>query len=274
MKQAESSPTSNNTQAGTLKVPDGSPPPRIRLMESDAGSLVEREIFDPEELRTYAGSDPSTWIDIQGLGDEGRLQAIGNIFGIHSLALADAVNVPQRAKTQSYPGHMVVVIRTPLSPFEAGQRIPQVCILLADAYVVTFQERYFGFFDSVRERIRTEGSLIRASGPAFLAHALVDALIDHYYPIVGQLFDELDATEEEILDDLSPELVANLLSIQRRVTALRRVARPLVEALYQLSHVESPFISSSALVYLRDVDDHAQQIGGRLDSAKDTAPTR
>ena len=156
----------------TLQLPSGSPWPVIRVMEYDAERLVESEIEDPAELVPHANAPTTTWIDIQGLGDEDRLRAVAGILGVHEAALADAVNVPQRAKTQSYGDYLLVVIRAPQDPFHAGDAVPQVCLLIAGSNLVTFQERYFGFFDEVRNRIRDPQSLLRQSGPAFLAYSL------------------------------------------------------------------------------------------------------
>lgn len=257
--------------ARVLKLPKNSPPPRIRLMEYDAGTLIEKEIENPSELEPYAQTNRTTWIDIQGLGEEATLLAIAEIFEIHDVALADAVNVPQRAKVASYADHMVIVVRAPLLPFDPTVTVPQVCLLLSKGYLVTFQERYLGFFDGVRERIRDPESLLRRSGPAQLAFALADALVEQFYPVVDEIADRLDDLEQAILEDPDPALVSELHGLQRRITTLRRVARPQVEALHRLAITDSPLVPESTRVFLRDAEDHARQILGRLDSSREVA---
>jgi magnesium transporter len=255
----------------SLELPADSPPPRIRLMEYAADVLVEREIDDPEELSPHSDTPYTTWIDIQGFGDEARLRAVARIFGIHDTALADAVNVPQRAKVEDYRDHLLVVLRAPLQPFAPTDRVPQVCLLLADRYVVTFQERYFAFFDDVRARIRDDRSTLRRSSPALLAYALADALVDPYYPVVEEISDELDELETEILDDPSPRLVARVHQLQRAVTTLRRVARPQAEALYKLAHIDTRLIPAEDAIFMKDLEDRARQIMGRLDASREVA---
>ncbi len=254
-----------------LKLPRNSPAPRIRLMEFNRETLIESEVDDPAELAPYTHTENTTWIDIQGLGDEGRLRAVAHILGIHDLALGDAVHIPQRAKTHEYPEHVLAVLRAPLSPFTVAEGIPQVCILLSDRYIVTFQERHFGFFDGLRERIRNGRSLERGGGPAQLTYSLADALVDQYYPIVEEISDSLDQLEERILDNPTPGLVAELHGLQRRITALRRVARPQAEALHKLATLKSTIVPREAAVFLKDAEDHARQILGRLDAARDVA---
>lgn len=260
-----------HARPGAIFVPEGSPPPRIFYVEYDADVLEEGEVESPEELRCYAETERPTWIDIQGFGDEACLRAIGKIFGIHALALADAVNVPQRAKAQHYPDHILIVIHAPHGSFDANERMPQVAILLARDYVVTFQERHFGFFDAVRERIRNPHGLLRRSGPAYLTYALVDALIDQYYPLMVEIGTELDEIEEDIFERASPELVARLHALQRRTTQLLRVHRPQVDAVHQLVRHDSPLVPDSIRIYFGDVEDHARQILGSLDAARDSA---
>lgn len=260
-----------HARPGALFLPEGSPAPRIFYVEFDAEVLEEGEIDSPEELRCYAETERPTWIDIQGFGDEARLREIGEIFGIHALALADAVNVPQRAKAQRYPDHLLIVIHAPHPSFAADERLPQVAILLARDYVVTFQERPFGFFEEVHRRIRNPNGLLRRSGAAYLTYALVDALIDQYYPLMAEIAEELDAIEEDLFERASPELVARLHALQRRTTQLLRVHRPQVDAIHQLVRHDSALIPESIRIYFVDVEDHARQILGGLEATRASA---
>lgn len=257
--------------ASPLTLPKDSPPPKIRVMDFDETTLDEREIEDPRELEPFSRTTKTTWIDIQGLGDEETLRTVAGIFGIHEVALADAVNIPQRAKTHDYSDHILVVIRAPRQPFDGTKAVPQVGILLAGNYIVTFQERYFAFFDSVRMRVRDPASMLRRGGPSLLSYALADALVDTYYPIVEGISEQLDDVEARILENPTPDLVTKLHQLQRQITTLRRVARPQVEALYKLAHADSPLVPAESAVFLKEVEDHARQILGRLDAGRDIA---
>lgn len=260
-----------NARPGALFVPEDSPAPRIRFVEYDEEILEEGEVTSPEELRCYAETERPTWIDIQGFGDEACLRQIAKIFGIHSLALADAVNVPQRSKTQRYPDHLLVVVHAPHEAFDPSERIPQVAILLARDYVVTFQERPFGFFEEVRERLCSPASGLRRLGPSYLVYALIDALIDQFYPVLAEISAEIDEIEEAIYGHASPELVARLHALQRRTTQLLRVHRPQVDAVHQLVRNDNALIPDAIRIYFGDVEDHARQILGSLEASRDSA---
>src|SRR5688572_5467514 len=88
---------------GTLVVPASAQPPRITATEYAADHATTVEITDVEQLRPYLTGTTSVWIDIQGLGDERLLRALGELFSIHPLALEDVVNAPQRPKVEEYP---------------------------------------------------------------------------------------------------------------------------------------------------------------------------
>lgn len=260
-----------NSRPGALFVPEDSPPPRIRFMEYDEEILEEGEVEDAESLRCYAETERPTWIDIEGFGDEDCLRQIGRVFDIHTLALADAVNVPQRAKTQRYPEHLLIVIHAPDDGFAESERTAQVAVLLAREYVVTFQGRPFGFFEDVRERLRNPASGLRRLGPSYLAYALVDALVDRYYPLLAEIAEELDEIEEHIFTNASPDLVARLHRLQRRTTQLLRVHRPQVDAVHQLVRHDTALIPDAIRIYFNDVEDHARQILGSLEATRDSA---
>lgn len=111
---------------GTLAIPLGSPPPKITVVQYDADRVDRREIADVAELRGLYEARGVTWVDVQGLGDEATIRAIGEAFDLHPVALENAVNVPQRAKTELYEHHQLIITRTPVIDGELV-RTPQVC---------------------------------------------------------------------------------------------------------------------------------------------------
>jgi magnesium transporter len=255
------------SQPGTLKIPPGSPPPRIRVFEYGPDHAREIDVADPDELVPYAAGDTVRWIDVRGLGDEAVLRRIGEIFHIHPLALEDAVNVPQRAKSEVYEAHQLVIGRLPLLEEDGSATAPQVCFMIGAGYLLTFQERSFGFFSAVRERLRTGTGLIRSMGSDFLAYALLDTMIDHYYPIAERLSEWLEALEDEIIEQPHPDSLVRLHQIRRQLVMLRRTSWPQREALSALLRERTPFISEQVQVFLRDTHDHISQIVEMIDAS-------
>jgi magnesium transporter len=256
---------------GTLASPPASPFPKVTVVQYDSERVERREIHDVAELRAIRDDQRVTWVVVQGLGDEGIIRAIGEIFELHPVALENAVNVPQRAKTEVYEHHQLLIARTPCIDAAGLVRTPQVCFILGKHYLLTFQERYFGFFDPVRERIQAGIGAIRTDGPDYLAYALIDAMVDRYYPVAQYLTDGLEELEDIVVENPHPEVLARIHAYRRQLVVLRRVGWPQREAISAMLRERTPFFSDQEKVYLRDTYDHIAQIVELIDSAREMA---
>jgi magnesium transporter len=253
---------------GTLAIPLGSPPPQIRLVRYDADSIEEREVDDVATLANL-GEDRVTWIDVRGLGDEAVLRQLATLFGMHPLALEDAVNVPHRAASTLYENQQVLIARVPVIGEDGSIDAPQVCFVLGRRSLLTFQERPFGFFDPVRERLRAGIGPIRKLGPDYLAYALIDLLIDRYYPVVQELSEAMEELEEEVIEQPLEDSLAKIHQVQRKLVVIRRIGAPQREAIATLLRDHSPLVSEPVRVFLRDTHDHAAQIMEAVDSTRE-----
>jgi len=255
---------------GTLAIPPGSPPPKITVVQYDVDRVDRREISDVAELRGLDAGNRVTWVDVQGLGDETMIRAIGEAFDLHPVALENAVNVPQRAKTELYARHQLIIARTPLIEDDRVYT-PQVCFIVGERYLLTFQERYFGFFDPVRERIKAGIGAIRSAGPDYLAYAMIDAMVDRYYPVAQRLSDRLEELEDFVVENPHPEVLAHIHTARRQLAVLRRVGWPQREAISALLRDQTPFFGDQTKLFLRDTHDHIAQIVELIDSSREMA---
>jgi magnesium transporter len=259
------------SRPGTLVVSEEAPPPEIHVWEYDAAGAETRRIDDVEALAAYIDPERVTWIDVRGLGDEAVLRRIGEIFGLHPLALEDAVNVPQRAKSETFENHHLVIARIPLAEDDGRIDVPQVAFFIGGRTLITFQERYFGFFEPVRERLRAGQGPIWSAGPDYLAYALIDTLIDSYYPLAEELTEQLETLEDEVFEAPGSEVAGRIHKARRGLLVLRRVGRPQRQALRDLLVDPSPFVGHDVRVYLRDTFDHIAQIVELIDSSHEMA---
>ncbi len=256
-------------RVGTLAIPEDAPPPRIHVFDYSADACRESDIEDPDDLIPFIESNAKTWVDVQGFGDEAKLRRIGEILGLHPLTLEDATNVPQRAKNVIFEAYQLIIARAPQIA-DGKVEVPQVCLILGRNFVVTFQDRYFGFFDSVRDRIRLGvGRPIRQLGPDYLVYALLDTLVDHYFPIVEQLAESLEELEDEVSGRPGSTALGRLHQIRRQLVVIRRVGWPQREALRSVLLEDSPFITEAVRPYLKNTEDHAIQIMEAVDSSRD-----
>ncbi len=256
---------------GTLAIPPDSPPPKIFAVQYDADSVTRQEVADVETLRSLRDSGRVTWVDIQGFGDESRLRAVAKVFDLHPVVLENAVNVPQRAKSELYDQHQLIIARTPLIDDEGIVRTPQVCFVVGKRYLLTFQARYYGFFDPVRERIQDGLGALRHEGPDYLAYALIDAMIDRYYPVAQRLSDVLEELEDIVVEYPHPEVLSRIHSARRQLVVLRRVGWPQREAISALLREQTPYFNEKNKLYLRDTYDHIAQIVELIDSSREMA---
>lgn len=247
---------------GTLVIPETSPTPRVRMIRFGA-TEVQDASFDSGEtdgLAQALDENFVTWIDVQGFGDRELLKHFGETFGLHPLLLEDIVNMPQRPKAEAYGDQLLIIVRM-VHPLSSGKVIlEQVSVIVGKTYVLTFQEHYGDVFDPVRKRINDETSMVRKHGPDFLAYALIDTVIDGYYPVLEEIGDHLEDLETDVVSNPSPQLLSRLNQFKNQLVNMRRGIWPQREAIGQLARGDEGAISKEVRLHLRDTYDHCVQI--------------
>jgi magnesium transporter len=252
---------------GTLVADPTAQTPRIRVIAYGPEALIDREVMNVAELRPVLAEWPVVWVNIDGLGDAQVIREVGDLFGLHPLALEDVLHVTQRPKAEEYDGNLYLVLRMASS----GDRFAteQVSLFLGHNFVVTFQERLGDSFEQVRERLLKQRGQIRRRGADYLAYALVDATIDGYFPVLETYGDRLEAIEHSITEDPTVEALADVQRAKRDLRRLRRAIWPLREYLNGILREPTPLISEHTTVYLRDCNDHAVRILDLVESYRE-----
>jgi magnesium transporter len=256
---------------GTLAIPADAAPTRIHVYEYAEGVLRERDVDDARELAGYLKPETNVWVDVQGFRDEDKLWQMAEVFGLHPLVLEDATNVPQRAKSQVHAHEHVIVCRVPVLGAEGQVETPQACLIVGRGWLITVQDHSRGFFESVRSQLREGVDEIRKQGVDYLAYALVDAVVDRYFPVVTDLAEQLEDLEADVAERAHPSQLVSIQRVRRALAVIRRVGWPQREALGELAREPSPFFSESARVYLRDAEQHIRQIVELADSSRELA---
>lgn len=245
---------------GTLVIDESAPPPTMRVIDFAAETVEERVLDSVDEVADYLQRESVTWIDVQGLGDETLLRRLGEVCHIHALALEDAVNVPQRPKAESYEEHQLFITRMLRLLPEAELDTEQVSIFIGKTYVLTLQERPGDTFEPVRARIREGKGPIRRLGPDYLAYALIDTIIDGYYPVLEQLGEYLLGLEESAFEQPRRSTLRRIQRVRHELLRLRRAVWPQREAINSMIRDENPLVTGAVRLYLRDCYDHAIQV--------------
>ena len=259
---------------GTLLAAPGASPAAIRVIAYGPNRHEDREVDDVEALaalldRDLAGDWPVVWINVDGLGDLEAVRALGERFGLHPLAVEDVVHNHQRAKVERFEGHDFLVAR--MVKHVGALDSEQVSFFLGQRWLLTFQERPGDVFDAVRRRIAAGQGRIRGMGADYLMYALLDSLIDAYFPVLEAYDDKLEALELEVLANPDEAVVGRLYAIKTDLMVLRRAVWPLREAASSLMRDPSPQISDETRIFLRDCYDHTVQLIDLVESWRELA---
>lgn len=239
-------------------------PSRLTRLRYNAQECREDEV-PTDQLKAHE-QGVVTWLDVEGLGDPQTLKALARTFRIHRLALED-VAYHQRPKVQTYDNHVVLVAQM---VHEESWELEQVTFLLTSDGLVTFQEGLPGdSFEPVRRRLREDLGVIRERGPDYLLYALLDAMIDSYFPVMDALGDQLSELEEEVLSRPTDATLSSIRSLKRRIMTLRRALRPLQDTLGGLARFPTSFIEDRTRIYFHDCYDHTLQLLDALESHRE-----
>ena len=249
---------------GTLSIPKEAPPPRLHLIQYSPNEVAESDLETIDELAETFSDSSVTWIDVQGFGDRKMIRQLAERFSLHRLLLEDLVNAPQRPKAEDYDDQLLVIVRmVRLDGFSDDNRhqidLEQVSVVIGKNYVLTFQERYGDVLDPVRRRIRDGKGIITTQGSDYLAYAIIDTIVDSYYPALEKIGDHLERMEDEVVQHPTPELLAELNRLKNQLVNLRRGVWPHRELLMSIVRGEFPHVTDDVRLYFRDTYDHALQ---------------
>jgi len=230
----------------------------------------------PEEISEYVKRPECfVWVAIKD-PEAPELHAMEKEFGLHPLAVEDAQHGHQRPKVEEYGDSLFVVMHL-VEPSPEGEHctnVGEVDVFVGTNYVLSVRNRSKQGFLGVRERCEREPELLR-NGAGFVLYALMDAVVDRYFPVIDALEVELEAIEQQIFGQggVARDKIKQLYDLKRRSMILKRAVAPLLEAASKLHGGRVPQICMSSQEYFRDVGDHLGRINGSIDAMRDTIGT-
>ena len=244
--------------------------PTIHLIEYDKDHFDEREITDLADLGPQLHRRGVVWINIDGLGDVEALKTVGELFNLHPLALEDVLDTGQRPKVETFPDYLFIVAQMVYQDHRDSICGEQVSMFLGKNFLITVQEEAeYDVFEPVRQRIRSGHGSLRKAKTDYLAYALLDSIIDHYYPVLEHLGNAIDELEDDLLERPSREMVLTLHEYKRSLSQLRRFIWPLRDVVNSLLHDTSGYVTTPTKVFLRDCYDHSVQLMDLVESYKE-----
>ena len=202
---------------------------------------------------------PVVWLDVHGVGDAGLLREIGDVFDFHPLLLEDIQNHPQRPKWERANGQLYLIAVIP-EPLDGTAVFDHIGIFAGDGFVVTLQYTEGDVFDPVGQRIRSGIGQIRNKQSDYLAYALLDAIIDEFFPALDQYAATLAEIEDDIFANGQREVTSDIHGLKANLFSLQRIARPQSDMIASMLRDPGPLIDEGNLQYFRDAHEHAVQI--------------
>jgi len=248
--------------------------PSIDIIDYAATKVREFSVKTAAECVPFINDETVTWINITGLHDTAFIQKVGETFSIHPLLLEDIVNTGQRPKFQDH-GKLIFFVLRMLYKNQGMNEIisEQVTIVLGRNFVLTFQEMPGDVFDVIRNRIRTGGGRIRRSNAAYLAYALIDAIVDNYFCILEEMDEKIENAQQAALDEPIPPTLNRIHALKHELVSIRRQLWPLREAISLLQKTENPLIEKELAPYLHDVYEHTFQLLDTIESMREMIST-
>ncbi len=204
--------------------------------------------------------------------DPGELEAMQEEFGLHELAVDDAQTGHQRPKIEEYDNSLFVVLHT--VELEGKElRVGEVDIFAGSNYVLSVRNRTRRGFADVRARCENEPELLR-HGSGFVLYALMDSVVDRYFPVLAALETEFENLEEQIFaGGLARRNIEALYGLKQKLMVLRHASGPLVEGVGKLYGGRVPQVCHGTQEYFRDVYDHLGRINQTIDGIRDSVTT-
>jgi magnesium transporter len=228
-----------------------------------------------EDISEYVSRpDCFVWVALFEPGDE-ELELMTEEFGLHELALADARSSHQRPKLEEYGDTLFAVLRTIERgpPPEEDLIEGQVAIFVGRNYVLSVRQKSEKGFSDVRARTEREPHMLE-HGSGYVFYALMDAVVDRYFPIIDSLEEELERLEETIFRTTpTRDSIEAFYDLKHELMTLKHAVAPLMEVVGKLYGGRVPALCTGLGDYFRDVFDHLSRVNGEIEGMREMLQT-
>jgi magnesium transporter len=229
------------------------------------------EVESVEEIRSLMGTEAKSWVIVEGLAEIEPLRKLGRAFGLDNLVLEDVLATDQRPKTETYDDYTYIVLK--VVHYDAEDKsidLEQISLVLGPNYLISIQEKKDDVFDPIRDWIRDDKGSIRKLSASYLAYALIDAVIDHYFIALEQLGEEIENLEGELMNNPTQKTLQSIQKLKFAMIILRKSIWPLREVVGHLERQEPLEPSTEPHHrYLRDIYDHTMRVMDTIETSRD-----
>jgi magnesium transporter len=228
-----------------------------------------RDVAIPDISDALKEAGVFVWVGLHDPSPE-LLQQIQKEFGLHDLAVEDAQLAHQRPKLEQYGDSIFVVLRPAILASDQERiELGETHLFLGPRYIVSIRHGDTPGYAAVRTRCESTPALL-AKGPGFVLYAVMDFIVDHYFPVLDTLGDQLERLEDEIFSEtFDRKTVQRIYDLKRNLVEVKRAVSPLVDVCNRLVRFDMPLIPEDTRPYFRDVYDHAIRINEHVDTLRE-----
>ncbi len=210
------------------------------------------------------------WIKVTGLQDTGLIGKLAAALGLHPLLTEDILNTGQRPKAEIGADFIFFTMKA-ITPSDDPSDfiIDQVSFVLRDQLLISFHESDLPMFDMVYKRLQVTDSRFRTNGADYLMYALADVMVDHYFRVMEDLAETIDASEDALIRHTGENSLIETQQLKKDLLLMRKAVFPLREALNTLLKTESKLIDESQRTYFSDVYDHVMHVYETIENYRD-----
>jgi magnesium transporter len=248
---------------GQLSIREGAYKPRLFLVSYSPDHLTEKEYSSYDELWADFQAHPELrhWIDVRGYGDLAMMERIMHDFELHPLHMEDVLNDYQRAKVDVFGDNRLFLVSR-MTDFTSSLEIDddQLSVFTGPNYVLSFQDDYDDCLDMLRTRLRSNFSQMKRKSSLYLAYALTDVILDHYFPTMAAIGDYIEGLEERIFQEKRDQRMLNrILRIKKDIVRFRRLVYPERDKIAEILRMPEEVMPEDVKLFFKDCYDHAIQ---------------
>lgn len=259
---------------GELMVNPLSHPTQLLVMGYGIDGYSEKECKSIEEIQAFTSAWPVVLLNVIGFGNLEIIEKIGTLFALERLSLEDVLDTGHSPKVEYYEHYIFSIIKGGYLGDQLDTE--QFSLFLKKNIVIVFEEKPNSrSFINVRERIRRGIGRIRSCGTDYLYYALLDEVIDRYFPILDGMNHQLTKIENDIMssehDSKANDIISQIHHTKSDLLLLHRTIWPVSDLISMLMREETPLITKATRIFLRDCHDHSKQANELTQFYRDTA---
>lgn len=229
--------------------------PTIEIIDYDRERHTSKKIDFPSEKPGPRSESQIRWIRVRGVHETSIVEEICRIFNVHSMTIEDILHTWQRSKLEEFDHYTFLEMDHLVYESSSGKLAStQVAIVMGTDFVLSFEEAGSQIFDTIAQRLQAGKGRVRRADSHYLAYALLDLLVDHYFAAADSLLEQVLTTEQSLLSGDSPAILETIYALRRTATEFRGKLLPATDIAARLRKQE--LFGPDNQVYTRELSDH------------------